>query len=110
MYTNSIRIKDISTHVGMSIGGIVKCLERNNIPRRKPISKQRTTKLDYDVIVQMVKDGKSDAEIAITFNTNYKYIWKYRKQKNIIRSPRQTHNKCENVRRTILKQKYRYRG
>lgn len=84
MYQSDVRIKDISTTIGMSIGGIVKCLERNNIETRKPIKKLRTSKIDYDVVVDMVKRGYSNSSIAKEFNTNYKYIWKYRKQKNII--------------------------
>jgi len=83
MYQANIKVKEISKRIGMSIGGIVKALERNSIPRRKPISKDRESKIDYDLIVKLISEGKSSAEIAKIFNTNYKYIWKYRKSRGI---------------------------
>lgn len=91
MYCNDVKVKDISEAMGMSIGGIVKALERNNIPRRKPIQKTgRYSKIDYDLLVSLVNEGKSNTEIAKVFDTNSKYIWKYKKEKNIIQGPRET--------------------
>lgn len=83
MYADNIPVKDIAQKIGMSIGGIVKCLERNNVPKRKPITKRRNSKIDEDLLVELANQGKSNAEIAKVFDTNYKYIWKYRKNKRI---------------------------
>lgn len=95
LYQENVPVKDISKMFNMSIGGIVKCLSRNNVPRRKPISKRgRHTKIDYSLLVSLIEQGKSYNEIAEVFNTNYKYIWKCvnqkLKQKNIISDPRET--------------------
>jgi len=83
MYQDNVRVKDISLTMNMSIGGIVKALERNNIPRRKPITKQRSSKINYDRVVELIYLGYSNSQIAKEFNTNYKYIWKYRKERRI---------------------------
>lgn len=84
LYNENIPISEISKIIGMSIGGIAKALQRNGVERRKPISKRfRESKIDIDVVLQMLSEGKSKQEIAQHFNTNYKYIWKYMKTHNI---------------------------
>lgn len=82
-YLNNIPVKDISKLFNYSVGAIVKTLKRHNIQTRKPITKRYKSKIDKQILVELLKQDKSTAEIAKYFRTNYKYIWKYIKTHNI---------------------------